>query len=357
MADIRRITVPGGTTYEIKDYSAISSVTYSGHTVTVTGRDGSVTTFDTADTTYTPASTNPVMDGTAAVGTSEAYARADHVHPGNTAKANLASPTFTGTPKAPTAAAGTNTTQIATTAFVMNAFQANDAMVFKGTIGSSGATVTSLPGTHYQGWTYRVITAGSYAGQTCEIGDMIICVADGTVASDADWTVIQTNTDGAVTGPASSTDAHVAVFNGTTGRAIKDSGYTVAKSVPSDAVFTDTKNTAGSTDTSSKIFLIGATSQGANPTTYSHDTAYVGTDGCLYSNSTKVLTAHQDISGKANLASPTFTGTPKAPTATAGTNSTQIATTAFVQTAVSGIGIPKLVATDDGEGNVTITLT
>lgn len=51
---------------------------------------------------------------------------------------------------------------------------------------------------------------------------------------------------------------------------------------------TDTKNTAGSTDTSSKIFLIGATSQAANPQTYSHDTAYVGTDGCLYSNSTKV---------------------------------------------------------------------
>ena len=35
------------------------------------------------------------------------------------AKAPLASPTFTGTPAAPTAAANTNTTQIATTAFVM----------------------------------------------------------------------------------------------------------------------------------------------------------------------------------------------------------------------------------------------
>ena len=33
-------------------------------------------------------------------------------------KANLVSPTFTGTPAAPTAADGTNTTQIATTAFV-----------------------------------------------------------------------------------------------------------------------------------------------------------------------------------------------------------------------------------------------
>ena len=37
---------------------------------------------------------------------------------------------------------------------------------------------------------------------------------------------------------------------------------------------------------------------------------------------------------KADLASPTFTGTPIAPTATAGTNTTQIATTAFVQSAL-----------------------
>ena len=51
----------------------------------------------------------------------------------------------------------------------------------------------------------------------------------------------------------------------------------------------DTKNTAGSTNTSSKIFLVGATSQDANLQTYSHDTVYVGTDGCLYSDSKKVL--------------------------------------------------------------------
>ena len=37
------------------------------------------------------------------------------------AKANLASPTFTGTPAGPTAASGTNTTQLATTAFVQGA--------------------------------------------------------------------------------------------------------------------------------------------------------------------------------------------------------------------------------------------
>jgi len=38
---------------------------------------------------------------------------------------------------------------------------------------------------------------------------------------------------------------------------------------------------------------------------------------------------------KASLASPTLTGTPAAPTATTGTNSTQIATTAFVKTEIS----------------------
>ena len=40
------------------------------------------------------------------------------------------------------------------------------------------------------------------------------------------------------------------------------------------------------------------------------------------------------LAAKAGLASPTFTGTPSAPTATAGTNTTQIATTAFVTDAV-----------------------
>jgi hypothetical protein len=39
-------------------------------------------------------------------------------------KADTASPTFTGTPAAPTAASGTNTTQLATTAFVTAALQA-----------------------------------------------------------------------------------------------------------------------------------------------------------------------------------------------------------------------------------------
>lgn len=41
------------------------------------------------------------------------------------------------------------------------------------------------------------------------------------------------------------------------------------------------------------------------------------------------------VSSKADLSSPTFTGTPAAPTAISTANTTQIATTAFVQTVVT----------------------
>ena len=122
-----------------------------------------------------------------------------------------------------------------------------DAMLFKGTLGQAkdGATVTALPANHKVGWTYKVVTASTYAGMACEVGDMIACIKTRTTANNADWTVFQGNIDGAVTGPTSSTDAHVATFNGATGKVIKDSGFTIGKSVPADAKFTDTQLTDG----------------------------------------------------------------------------------------------------------------
>ena len=77
-----------------------------------------------------------------------------------------------------------------------------DAMLFKGTLGQAkdGATVTALPANHKVGWTYKVVTAGTYAGMACEVGDMIACIKTRTTANNADWTVFQGNIDGAVTG-------------------------------------------------------------------------------------------------------------------------------------------------------------
>jgi hypothetical protein len=81
-----------------------------------------------------PSDAAPLMDGSASPGSLAFYSRADHVHPGDTLratvayvdaqdalKAPIASPALTGTPTTPTATPGTNTLQIASTAFVVAA--------------------------------------------------------------------------------------------------------------------------------------------------------------------------------------------------------------------------------------------
>ena len=131
------------------------------------------------------------------------------------AKAPLESPILTGTPEAPTADVGTNTTQIATTEFVQiavsNGIAASDAMVIKGTIGENG-TITTLPTTYKIGWTYRVVTDGTYAGQVCEIGDLIIALVErsGSENADSDWCIAQTNINGAITSIKSG-DAYISI--------------------------------------------------------------------------------------------------------------------------------------------------
>jgi hypothetical protein len=68
--------------------------------------------------------------------------------------------------------------------------------------------------------------------------------------------------------------------------------------------------------------------------------------GYIKGNGTSAMTANAtipvaDVTGAATIASPTFTGTPAGPTATAGTNTTQLATTAFVASALSTSGLPS----------------
>lgn len=63
----------------------------------------------------------PLVNGTAAVGTSTDVAREDHVHPTDTSRAPLASPNFTGSPTAPTPVQFGNGSGLATTEFVQRA--------------------------------------------------------------------------------------------------------------------------------------------------------------------------------------------------------------------------------------------
>ena len=145
-------------------------------------------------------------------------------------KADLAGATFTGT--VTLAADPQNNLEAATKQYVDRLIDGiNDF-----TIGIVDAD-TPLPSTGYEvGQTYRVAEAGTYAGQECEAGDLIIVIndyADGT-ASNSDFLVVQANVDGAVTGPDASTDANIVVFDGITGRKIKDSSVTIAS--VSDAI-------------------------------------------------------------------------------------------------------------------------
>lgn len=97
------------------------------------------------------------------------------------------------------------------------------------TVGTVDST-HPLPTADYEvGQTFRVVEEGTYAGIDCEIGDLIIVISDfDTTAQDSDFLVVQANIDGAVIGPDSSTDANIAVFDGITGKKIKDSTVSLA---------------------------------------------------------------------------------------------------------------------------------
>lgn len=88
----------------------------------------------------------------------------------------------------------------------------------------------ALPESDYKvGQTFRVAEAGTYAGKTCEVGDLIIVISDfDTAQKNEDFLVVQANVDGTVTGPTASTDANIVVFDGITGKRIKDSTITLA---------------------------------------------------------------------------------------------------------------------------------
>ena len=90
-----------------------------------------------------------------------------------------------------------------------------------------------------------------------------------------------------------STAVSTQITNGTKGfvKGLSVSGQTVTytKGDGSSGTITtqDTKNTAGSTDTSSRIYLIGATSQATNPQTYSDNEVYA-TSGVLTTKKVQV---------------------------------------------------------------------
>jgi len=107
---------------------------------------------------------------------------------------------------------------------------AADAMVFKGVIDCSANP--NYPAGE-AGWTYRVSVAGKIGGASgavVQIGDLALCLTDATSSGDqatvgANWSITQVNIDGAVTGPSSATSDVFPLYDGTSGKLIKNSTY------------------------------------------------------------------------------------------------------------------------------------
>lgn len=93
---------------------------------------------------------------------------------------------------------------------------------------------------------------GIAAGATANVGTITGITMNGTSKGTSGvvnlGTVITAHQDisGKVSGPNSATNNAVAIFDGTGGKTIKNSGFTIEKSIPSNAVFTDTTYSAGS---------------------------------------------------------------------------------------------------------------
>ena len=113
-----------------------------------------------------------------------------------------------------------NTQQIVE--YVGNAFAANDAMRYRGTITYSNGNYTThtVAGVKVQGFptkcevgdTYRVTSQGTYAGQTCSAGDLLICIQDGTgsgLNTAAYWTAVEANINGQVKHTVNGTSIYV----------------------------------------------------------------------------------------------------------------------------------------------------
>jgi hypothetical protein len=135
-----------------------------------------------------PSSATPSMNGTGAPGVAVSYSRGDHVHPSDTSRAPLVSPTFTGTPAAPTPATADNSTTLATTAYVkaQGYLTGNQTITLSGDITGSGTTAitTTLPTVNANVGTFQGITVNGKGQVTAAVSQVGTAnpLMDGAVA-------------------------------------------------------------------------------------------------------------------------------------------------------------------------------
>ena len=321
-------------------------ITSSGNVTAIASKTGTGTKFvmDTSPTiggttTLSSAIINSTLNvaGTTALQSTLAVAGATTL----SSTLNVAGvATFTGTPLAPTAASGTNTTQLATTAFVTAANTTNANLT--GMVTSSGNATTVVTNADLTG---EVTSTGNAATLTnsAVIGKVLTgyTAAAGTIAAtDNILEAIQkldgnNTTNANLTGPITSVGnaTSVASQTGTGTKFVMDTSPTLVTPVLGVATATSIN---GSPIPSSKTFVVTTDKLDALSATTSSELAGVISDET--GTGSVVLSA-----------SPSLTGVPTAPTAAAATNTTQLATTAFVGDAVStAVGASVADAINDG---------
>jgi predicted anti-sigma-YlaC factor YlaD len=286
-------------------------------------------------------------------------------------KAPLDSPTFTGTPKAPTPTSGDNTTQIATTEFVSGAISdtkkwVNDnygngkSQVNADWSATSGVAQILNKPTTVAGYGITdvysktdvdtALSAKAPISSPTFTGTPIAPTADsstntdqiattkfvaGAISDTKKWVSDNYNNQPQVNSDWSATSGVAQILNKPT----TVSGYGITDAYTK----TDVDNKDTSTLSSAKSYTDTAIANLVNSAPSTLDTLKEIADQLSKDEST--VSALTNVVGtKAPIDSPSFTGTPVAPTADSGTNTTQIATTAFVTGAINSY-IPSKLAT------------
>jgi hypothetical protein len=214
--------------------------------------------------------------------------------------APIASPALTGNPTAPTPATSDNDTSIATTAFV-----------------KAQGYLTSAPVTSVAGKTGAVTLVNTDISGLGTMATANTADYSTTTVANGLYYPLSSNPAGYLT---SAPVTSVAGRTGAVTLAVADvSGAAPLASPALTGVPTAPTATLGTNTTQIATTAFVLANAPAAPVT-----SVAGKTGA-------VTLAVADVSGAAPLASPALTGTPTAPTATAGTNTTQVATTAFVQ--------------------------
>ena len=238
----------------------------------------------------------------------------------------LTSPTMTGTPVAPTASAGTDTTQIATTAFVQDAIEivvgaAPDALNTLAEIATSLNNNADLSGSLTTSISNKVAKAGDTMTGVLNMGTNKI-TSLGTATTDFEATnkfyVDARVIDAVSVHQGSTTNIHGITDTSALAYTSDVNTLLAAKAPLASPTFTGT--VSGITKTMVGLGSADNTADTAKPVSTATQTEL-----------DLKLASATAASTYAPLASPVLTGTPAAPTAAADTNSTQIATTAFAK--------------------------